>query len=108
MMSNGRADPFSEDKLDLTGFAPTPLAKPKPTKEAVRAVSEQNNFPSRAPAKAAKPTPQRRRRTGRNVQLNIKVTPELLERFTKISDERGWVFGETLERALEALANKPE
>jgi hypothetical protein len=29
---------------------------------------------------------QRRRRTGRNVQFNIKATPEAIERFIAISD----------------------
>ena len=46
---------------------------------------------------------QRRRRTGRNVQFNIKATPEAIERFIAISDRQGWVFVETLDHALTAL-----
>ena len=46
---------------------------------------------------------QRRYRTGRNVQLNIKVKAETLEAFYKIADREGWVLGETLERAVKAL-----
>jgi len=64
---------------------------------AVRAVSEAANFPSReavaAPPAVAKPEEKRelrRYRTGRNVQLNIKVKPETLETFYKIADEHGW------------------
>jgi hypothetical protein len=46
---------------------------------------------------------QRRRRTGRNVQFNIRATPEAIERFIAISDRQGWVFVETLDHALTAL-----
>jgi len=75
----------------------------------IREVSEANNFPSRAAARPviaqehAAPHVQRRRRTGRNVQFNIKATPETIARFTAIADKNGWVFGETLDRALDAL-----
>jgi hypothetical protein len=41
----------------------------------------------------------RRRRTGRNVQLNVKATAQTIERFTAIADEHGMVFGEFLEAA---------
>ena len=44
-----------------------------------------------------------RRRTGRNIQLNIKVCAETIERFYAISDRHGWVLGETFERAIAAL-----
>lgn len=104
--------------FDLSGFAPKQPKAPekKIPADAVRAVSEAANFPSReavasppppvAPA-AAKPEDKRelrRYRTGRNVQLNIKVKSETLEAFYKIADEQGWVLGETLERAVKALA----
>ena len=101
-----RADPFSDD-LDLSEFKPTVAAKPKIEKAAVRQASEANNFPSRTatanPTAPANDRQQRRRRTGRNVQFNIKATPETIARFTAIADKNGWVFGETLDRALEAL-----
>jgi hypothetical protein len=51
----------------------------------------------------ASDTPPRQRRAGRNVQLNIKATAEVVERFVAISDRRRWAFGETLEYALAAL-----
>ncbi len=77
MMSDpARVDPFAGD-LDLSEFKPAPVKKPAARKDAIREVSEANNFPSRAPerARSAKPTVvQRRRRTGRNVQFNIKDT----------------------------------
>jgi hypothetical protein len=102
-----RVDPFGGD-LDLSDFKPTAAKKPKIKADAVRKVSEANNFPSRAAAKpkaAEAPAAfmQRRRRTGRNVQFNIKATRETIARFTAIADKNGWVFGEVLERALDAL-----
>ena len=48
-------------------------------------------------------TSPRQRRTGRNVQLNIKATAEVVERFVALSDRRRWALGETLEYALAAL-----
>ncbi len=45
----------------------------------------------------------RRRRTGRNALLNLKVRPETLARFTAIADREGWLLAETLEHALDAL-----
>jgi len=80
--------------------------------DVVRAVSEASQFPSRqaAPAKTTtekQPEPPRkeprRYRTGRNVQLNVKVRAETLESFYALADSQGWVLGETLERAIAAL-----
>jgi hypothetical protein len=96
-MSTERADPFAGGDLDVSGFAPTAPKSP-PTRAAVRKISEENNFPSRAAPKA-----QRRRRTGRSVQINIKATQETVDRLAAISDRYGWVFGETLQRALDTL-----
>ena len=104
-----RADPLAMLD-DLADFAPVTSPKPKPAAELVRQVSEASNFPSRAaaftPKVVAEPAPrvsQRRHRTGRNVQLNMKVTAATAERFAKLSDAQGWVFGDTLARALDAL-----
>ncbi len=106
MMSDpNRVDPFGGD-LDLSDFKPAAPKKPKVEASAIREVSEANNFPSRAASKEKTPkpaAPQRRRRTGRNVQFNIKATPETIARFTALADQNGWVFGEMLDRALDAL-----
>jgi hypothetical protein len=112
MVDPKRSDPFAGD-LDLSDFKPAAPKKPKLEPEAIREVSEANNFPSRAaPAKPkaekSAPVAQRRRRTGRNVQFNIKATPEVIARFTAIADKHGWVFGEALERALDALEQMPQ
>ncbi len=51
---------------------------------------------------------QRRYRTGRNQQLNLKVTAQDAEAFYAIADARGWVLGETFARAIAALARELE
>jgi len=104
-------------ETDLSDFAPNlpmaPEPKPKPPVEAVRAISQAANFPSReaipppappAPVLSADPRPELpRHRTGRNVQLNLKVRTETVVRFYNITKREGWVLGETLEHAVEAL-----
>jgi hypothetical protein len=110
-MSNARAGVFdTDDDLDVSGFAPKkPEQSAKPAApEEVRAVSEGSSFRSREPA-ARKPQTTRYKReprlyrTGRNIQLNVKVRQETLDAFYEISDQQDWVLGETLEHALEAL-----
>jgi hypothetical protein len=110
MMAEERASIFGdEDDLDVTAFKPKPAAKPVDIAvpvEKVRAVSEAAQFRSRDP-KPPPPKPvrreQRRHRTGRNVQLNIKARAEAVEAFYDITDRQNWVLGETFERAIEAL-----
>lgn len=109
-MSGERASIFGDDdELDVSGFAPKPAAKPAAKPEQVRAVAEGASFRSREPKTAtAAPTvaqkrEQRRYRTGRNAQLNIKIRPETLKEFYAIVDRHGWVQGEVFERAIEAL-----
>ena len=60
-------------------------------------------FQSREPAKINPAKTQRRRRTGRNAQFNIKVKPETIEAFCAVADGQGWGLGETLEYAVELL-----
>lgn len=101
-MTGDRADPFEDDFPDLSEFGPS-QAKPTAPKEAVRRASEEMNFPSRQSV-TAQPEPkkqQRRRRTGRNVQLNMKVTQETMDRFTQLADAEGEVFGGLLEKMLD-------
>jgi hypothetical protein len=103
-----RAGLFEED-LDLSQFMPHKQTKTEqPQPEAVRAVAEGVNFQSREPAKPPKQRQQRRYRTGRNIQLNTKVTMSTRDGFYEISDRCNWVLGETLERALQALRRELE
>jgi hypothetical protein len=108
-----RAGIFDQsDDFDLSAFTakkPTVKSAPEPRAEAVREVSEQAKFRSREPAPAAPKAPKatlkerRQHRTGRNVQLNMKVDAETHKLFYEITDSQKWVSGETMKRALAAL-----
>ncbi len=104
MIDQKRVDPFGDD-LGLSEFKPG--AKKSPPSQAVREASEAAGFPSRAPILATRIVQKerllRRRRTGRNVQLNLKVTAEVAALFTRLADDHGLVFGELLEQALDAF-----
>jgi hypothetical protein len=103
-----RAGLFEED-LDLSQFTPQKPAKAEqPPPEAVRTVAEAARFQSREPVKSARQRQQRRYRTGRNIQLNTKVTMSTRDGFYEIADRYNWVLGETLERALQALRRELE
>jgi hypothetical protein len=125
----GRANFLVEDEIDISAFKPTPARKPPVSTETIRAVSEQNNFPSREPPKdpapkIAKPAPSitkatkavaakprltvhkaegglRRFRTNRNAQVNIKAEEAVRDKFNSICDQEGLVGGELLKRLLE-------
>jgi len=66
------------------------------------------------PAKAPSPAPaeerreQRRYRTGRNQQLNLKVRAQDAAAFYAIADAEGWVLGDVFARAVAALARELE
>ena len=108
-MTGQRAGIFGDDELDVSDFKPKPPAtvvERPAAAEQVRVISEAANFRSRDPKPAPEKSPrrdQRRHRTGRNVQLNIKARAEAIEAFYAITDRENWVLGETFERAVEAL-----
>lgn len=102
---SGRADPFAILKEPLPSFATKPRADKPMAKETIERIAEENNFPSRQAAKAPN-TPRRKRRvhrTGRNQQFNAKATPETIDRFYKLANEKKVPLGELLRLALEAL-----
>ena len=126
----GRASIFDQseeeaDDISLLSFKPKqgPAEDALPV-EAVRAIAEASNFPSRDPkprrdkaqaAAAATPpaAPEpaavlprrqpRRHRTGRTMQFNARTTPATVDAYYAIADQQGWLVGETVERALAAL-----
>jgi len=120
---SGRASIFEdeEEDLDVSGFRPAASPRQRDPHEVavVRQAAEAKGFVSREalapPAQpqfppaplATPPIPQearlRRRRTGRDKQLNLKVTEASLSQFYAIADAHGWGLGETFERALAAL-----
>lgn len=103
----GRVNPFA----DLDDFKPKAKPAPAPSKEVIDKIAEETGFVSRQakPATSEKvvETPKlvrgRRYVTGRNQQLNIKVTEDTLKRFYTIADEMKLPLGEVFERALKAL-----
>ena len=82
-----RADPLD----DLAQFKPGPTTPTAP-RDRIRDASELAGFPSRTP---------RRWRTGRNTQLNLKVSADVLDRFTKLAEKRRIPFGALLEQLLD-------
>ena len=88
-------------------------ANDRPSKEVTEKVAASSGFVSREPKKRAAPKSGagegelvRRRRTGRNVQFNMRTTQDAIDRFVAIADRQGWVLGETLEEAVELLEAK--
>lgn len=122
-MGDTRASIFDDD-LNLDDFKPS-----KPIRQAPAETEEaaaKAGFVSREPHKvvpittapppavaisvpapaAASPRQQRRYRTGRNAQFNLRAKTETIAEFTAIADAQGWVFGEALEKAVELLRAK--
>lgn len=101
-MSGKRAGLFEEEP-DISDFQPKPPARP----EQVKAIAEEAGFRSREPVTVpAAKREQRRYRTGRNQQLNLKVRAQDAEAFYAIADAQGWVLGEAFARAIAALARE--
>lgn len=91
--------------FNVEGFAAKAPHTAAPPPDAVRATAEASSFRSRDPVARRSPAKRepRRHRTGRNVQLNLKVSAETLDTFHQIADDHGWILAETLEKALDAL-----
>ena len=94
------------DDFDPADWAPEPRQRPRIAPEEGRKLAEATGFRSReaappapAPAPVAETLP-RRRRTGRNAQLNLKCRPDTIQAFYAIADAQGWGLGETLEKAV--------
>ena len=109
-----RAGLFEDEAdFDVSAFKPKEAAKSdEPASEAVRAVSEAANFKSREPVQKHPKKADRRHRTGRNEQLNVKVDDKTFRLFYEIYDtfreREGWVQGQVIERALKALQKELE
>ncbi|MGD0505687.1 MAG: ribbon-helix-helix protein, CopG family [Steroidobacteraceae bacterium] len=103
-----RANPFA-DVGNLPTFEPKPKASTPVPKEQIEKVAEANGFPSRQPTKSpARKRVGRRYKTGRNQQINIKATPEVIERLYKLADARHVPLGELLEEAVATLEKSAE
>jgi len=93
------------DSFNPADWAPKQKKKPtdRPRPEVSRKAAQAAGFQSREPAKPKPASTQRRRRTGRNAQFNIKAKPETIEAFCAVADGQGWGLGETLEYAVALL-----
>ena len=104
-MARNRVPVFEPPDLDVSDFAPKPTQDGAPLQQ-VRAVAEPASFRSREAAPAPARREPRRHRTGRNVQLNLKVRQEDADAFYALADQQGWVLGEAFQKAVEALKEK--
>jgi hypothetical protein len=121
--SLGFGDELADFKPDEWAPKPATNANKRPDPAETRKAAEAAGFRSREPKTAAAPVPapvtpapgsragegtlqQRRRRTGRNAQFNLKARPETIEAFCAIADRQGWGLGETLEYAVDLLQEK--
>lgn len=107
-MSNNRASIFS-DEFETSDFSPK-NSKTSIDKEGLKKLAESKGFSSRDPQPVKEQKKvlvvKRRNLTGRNKQLNIRVTEETFIKFYKIADENHWTLGETLEKCLLLLDSK--
>lgn len=103
----------SLDDLDLSEFKPRQAPVPRPPSGETSRAAEAAGFRSREPKTADNPASgatasalQRRRRTGRNAQFNLKARSETIAAYCALADRMGWGLGETLEKALELLEER--
>ncbi|WP_186166323.1 hypothetical protein [Burkholderia gladioli] len=114
--------------LDLSGFTPRPAATSnRPAPEVIDQIAEETGFPSRQPAgtpsapiagaTSEKPVPKaprsrpsevsppqdNRRRTGRNIQKNFKLTAQGIADLETEARRHKETFGEIMERGLAAI-----
>lgn len=102
-MNTSRANPFA-DIESLPKFDPKPSGAKPVTNDQIEKIADANGFPSRQAARApARAKAGRRYKTGRNQQINIKATPQVIEQLYKMADARRIPLGELLEQALGAL-----
>lgn len=100
-----RVNPLEDFNLDEFQVKPADGQKPKRDRVALAKIAQEHGFPSRqAPAKVEAERPRQHYfRTGRNVQMAIKGTPECYAHLQRLVDELDVPKGVILEEALKAL-----
>jgi hypothetical protein len=102
-----RVNPFENLSDEFSVKLKTQKQTVENEKDLINQIAEENNFPSRQPSYENTASPsvkqQRRYRTGRNQQLNIKATEQTISKFYRLADEQHITLAELLERALDAL-----
>lgn len=67
---------------------------------------EQTTEPTPSPTSGAAPARRRKRRSQNTQQLNLRVSEETLERFTKLADNKNLIFGDLLTLLLNEFDKK--
>ena len=81
-------------------------AKPQSEQEAHQAETPVEPTPKAAPSNA-KPTARRRRRlSDKKMQLNLKIDEKSLNRFMKVADAEGLIFGDLFKKMLDKYESK--
>lgn len=109
MTSNRAKIGFGEALGDLSSFSPSSPSKPIARPEVAAAAGFISREPVAAEVLTSVSPPvkqQRRHRTGRNVQINIKAKQETLDRFYAAVDAMGCGVGEAFEVAVDLLKRK--
>ncbi len=119
-MEKQRADLGFGDDVDIfdpAEWSPAAPGHPRPDPEETTRAAEVAGFRRREPlavqppysvppdGRAGQGRP-RRRRTGRNAQLNLKARPDTIDAYIAIADRQGWGLGETLEHAVALLEER--
>lgn len=91
---------FGDALGDLSGFAPLPRVKTTAPPVEAAAVA---GFTSREAPTALAKTQQRRHRTGRSAQINIKAKPDTIAALNAWADEQGISIAEAFEKMVENL-----
>jgi hypothetical protein len=100
-----RAGLFEGSGLDIADFKPQPR-KEREAPEKIREVAERSQFKSREPEQKRTRHEKRQYRTGRDTHFSLKADAQVIDDFYSIAESQGWVMGETLEHAVEALKVK--
>lgn len=82
-------------------------AKPQTEQEAARPAAKHEKA-AKVTTSAKQPTAPRRRRrlSDKKMQLNLRVSEKSLERFTKLADDEGLIFGDLFEKMLDTYEAK--
>jgi hypothetical protein len=82
-------------------------AKPQTEHEAAAPAQTSPTPTSEESSSLAKTAPRRRRRlSDKKMQLNLRVDEKSLERFTKIADDEGLIFGDLFKKLLDRYDKK--
>src|SRR5512134_3083285 len=89
-----------EEDLDLSQFTPKPAKPQTPTtgKSGLRELAKDEGLVSRQAG-----IRRRRRRSGRNEQINIKTTADYADRFYAIAERHDWMCAVVFEKAIDVL-----